>query len=178
MGWSSLSHAETPWTRKTYEDLRDAFAAIPEGDRRDEALERIRVLDCTSPGSALASCDPDVPPPAAAVEWRRTLEESGVSDDAYDNALAAVLKNLVCATADDAIHVLRGLVRGGSDGSGGDGGDGGDGSSGRLESAGRQAPALVDFIMSKDCPLSRSLTNGDKAELLRIRKDALEGPGP
>jgi hypothetical protein len=36
--------------------------------------------------------------------------------------------------------------------------------------------ALIDFIMSKDCPVSPSLTDGDKASLLRIKQDATNQP--
>ena len=38
---------------------------------------------------------------------------------------------------------------------------------------GPEAPGLVDFIMSKDCPVSASLTDADKAKLLRIKQEAL-----
>jgi hypothetical protein len=30
----------------------------------------------------------------------------------------------------------------------------------------------VDFIMSKDCPVSASLTDADKARLLQVKQDA------
>lgn len=35
-----------------------------------------------------------------------------------------------------------------------------------------EAPTLVDFIMSTDCPVSTSLTDDDKAKLLAIKQDA------
>jgi hypothetical protein len=38
-------------------------------------------------------------------------------------------------------------------------------------------PDLVDFIMSKDCLVSASLTDADKARLLRIKQDALKAVG-
>ena len=43
--------------------------------------------------------------------------------------------------------------------------------------AGPEAPALVDFIMSKDCPVSASLTDADKANLLRIKQNAPKKSG-
>jgi len=48
---------------------------------------------------------------------------------------------------------------------------------GRIAAVGLEAPALIDFIMSKDCPISASLTDADKAKLLRIKQDAIKKPG-
>ena len=61
---------------------------------------------------------------------------------------------------DDAAYVLRGLAR-----------------NDRLEAAGPEAPALIDFIMSKGCPASTVLTDADKATLLRIKQNATKKPG-
>jgi hypothetical protein len=36
----------------------------------------------------------------------------------------------------------------------------------------------VDFIMSKDCPVSASLTDDDKAKLLKIKQDAEQKSAP
>jgi len=36
---------------------------------------------------------------------------------------------------------------------------------------------LIDFITSKDCPVSASLTDADKAKLLRIKEEATTKPG-
>ena len=47
----------------------------------------------------------------------------------------------------------------------------------RLAATGPEAPVLVDFITSKDCPVSASLTDADKAELLRIKEEATTKPG-
>ena len=47
----------------------------------------------------------------------------------------------------------------------------------RLAAAGPEAPALIDFIMSKDCPVSASLTDADKARLLQIKRDAIKEAG-
>jgi hypothetical protein len=44
---------------------------------------------------------------------------------------------------------------------------------GRLQKVGAEAPALIDFISSKDCPVSIVLTDADKQRLLKIRN-----PGP
>ncbi len=50
--------------------------------------------------------------------------------------------------------------------------------SNRLSAAGPEAPALVNFIMSKDCPVSASLTDTDRANLLQIKQFALAQPPP
>jgi len=59
------------------------------------------------------------------------------------------LKWLVCSRGKDETYILRGLLRWS-----------------RLSAASPEAPALIDFIMSKDCPVSASLTEQDKASLL------------
>jgi hypothetical protein len=42
----------------------------------------------------------------------------------------------------------------------------------RLAAAGREAPALIDHIMSPACPVSAALTEDDKARLLEVKKEA------
>jgi hypothetical protein len=73
----------------------------------------------------------------------------------YAKAFAMELRSLVCTGDANAILILRGIIN-----------------FGRLAKTGREAPALVDFIMSKDCPVSASLTDDDKAKLLEIKQDA------
>lgn len=43
---------------------------------------------------------------------------------------------------------------------------------------GLEAPALVDFIMSKVCPVSTELTDDDKANLLKIKQHAEQKSAP
>jgi len=40
-----------------------------------------------------------------------------------------------------------------------------------LSATGLEAPLLVNFIMSKDCPVSAALTEDDKAKLLEIKEE-------
>jgi hypothetical protein len=77
-----------------------------------------------------------------------------VDDPAYAKALAKELQSLVCTYDSNAIYILRGAIE-----------------FGRLAATDREAPAAVDFIMSKDCSISTSLTNEDKLKLLKIRQD-------
>ena len=71
-------------------------------------------------------------------------------------ALAKELRGLVCESDANALYILRGIS----------------GKSNRLADTGREASALVEFIMSKDCPVSAALTDDDKAKLLKIKQDA------
>jgi uncharacterized protein YjbI with pentapeptide repeats len=143
-----------PWDAKAYAELRVLMNSIPEGERRDEALKKIETLDCANPDKTLASCDPATAPPPEVLNWQKKLLEANVDGAAYEKALATELRSLVCANA-NAIHVLRGIF-----------------TWGRIAATGRETPALVDFIMSKDCPVSASLTGDDKATLLKIKQDA------
>ena len=70
------------------------------------------------------------------------------------------MKTLVCSGGDNRAHVLGGLL-----------------TNGRLAAAGPESPAVVDFIASKECPVSASLTDADKAKLLRIKQEASKTPG-
>ena len=147
--WTDDHVKVRPWNDKAYQDLRQMIESLPPGAPRDQALDRIRSLDCANPDKTLASCDPSLPPPPEAAAWRKALEDARVDEAAYAKALAAELKTLVCSGDDDAAYVLRGL-----------------GFQRPPCAAGPEAPALVDFIMSKDCPVSASLTDADKANLL------------
>ena len=89
-----------------------------------------------------------------------TLKADGVDDAAHAIALAAELKKLACSGDRDAAYVVRGY-----------------GFLERLYAAGAEAPALIAFIMSKDCPVSASLTDADKAKLLGTKRDAIKKPG-
>jgi len=161
--WKSLISAfDRRWNDKEYHDLRTTIESLPPGELRDEALKRIESLDCRTPDKTLASCDPSAPPPPEAVTWRKALEAARVDEEAYAEALAKALKELVCS-GDDAIYVVRGA-----------------GFQERLKAAGAAASSLIDDLTnkdSKDCPVSASLTDADKAKLLRIKQNATKKPG-
>ena len=101
------------------------------------------------------------------MDWQKKLARASVGDAAYAKTLATELRSLVCESDANALyilHILRGIARGpGRE---------------RLAQTGREAPALVDFVMSKDCPVSASLTDDDKAKLLRIKKVAEQISAP
>jgi hypothetical protein len=109
----------------------------------------------------LASCDPAAAPPPEVLDWQKKLAAAGIDDAAYAKALATELRSLVCASDANAIHILRGISNWG-----------------RLANTGHEAPALVDFIVSKDCPVSASLTANDKAGLLEIKQNAEKNFAP
>ncbi len=170
--WNDDQDNSHPWNDKAYQDLRQTLhqmmESVPPGFLPDQALYRIRSLDCANPDPTLASCDPSVPPPPEAVAWRKALEEARADDAAFAKGLAATLKTLLCSGGIDAVPILRNFLQNlplvelrNS----------------RLAATGTEASALVDFIMSKDCPVSASLTDADKASLLRIKQNAIKKPG-
>jgi hypothetical protein len=144
-----------PWDGKAYAELRVSMNGIPEGQRRDAALKRIEALDCGDPDKLLASCDPAAKPPHEVLDWQKKLKAAGGDGAAYAKALATELQGLVCNNDANAIHILRGVIE-----------------NQRLRDTGREAPALVDFIMSKDCPVSAALPGDDKENLLAIKQYA------
>ena len=149
-----------PWDAKAYAALRASMNGIPEGQMRDQPLERIKILDCGNPDKNLASCNPAVTPPREVLAWQKKLAAASVDDTAYAKALATELQGLVCTNNANAIYALRGILRKTLY------------NVERLAHTGRLAPALVDFIMSKDCPVSASLTANDNTKLLKIKQDA------
>jgi uncharacterized protein YjbI with pentapeptide repeats len=150
-----IKPSPVPWDAKTYAKLRVSMNSIPEGRMRDEALVRIESLDCGNPDKRLASCDPAAKPLGEVLDWQKKLKAASADCAAYTKALATELRNLVCISYLYKSYILQGVI-----------------DFGRLAHTGREAPALVEFIMSKDCPVSASLTNDDKAKLLRIKQDA------
>jgi uncharacterized protein YjbI with pentapeptide repeats len=102
----------------------------------------------------VAHLDPDLFGPEASV--RKTLESGFTNIDAYRKELTNQLKNLVCSGDKNAPFVVRGL-----------------GANGRLKDTGPFAPALIEKILSPECPVSAALTEQDKANLRKLAKEAL-----
>jgi uncharacterized protein YjbI with pentapeptide repeats len=175
--WRDEMEKVQPWNEEAYLDLRVMMEALPPPgmtemmrtfsakgwSRRDTALRRIRSLDCIHPEKTLASCNPSIAPPPEAAAWRKSLEGGRVNEAAYAKALAAKLKTLVCSGDANAPYILHGLLVAGPFKE-----------PLRLQATGSEAPGLIDIMMSKDCPVSASLTNDDKARLLRVRWEAIE----
>ena len=125
---------------------------------REAALRRIEILDCGNPDKTLASRDPAATPPPEVLDWQKNLSAASVEGAVYEKALATELRDLICEDDANALDNLRAIMRGII-------------RSGRLANTGRETPTLVQFIQSKDCPVSATLTENDKAELLRIKQD-------
>jgi hypothetical protein len=95
-----------------------------------------------------------------------------VSEATYEAALARELRTLVCSGDGDpnymfrrvsrnqALYILRGIS-----------------SNDRLAATGPQAAALIESVMGKDCGVSSSLTDDDKARLRQIKRDAMDKVG-
>jgi uncharacterized protein YjbI with pentapeptide repeats len=184
--WRGNSNEVRPWSDEAYQGLRGTIGSLPSGNLRDEALVRIGRLDCANSAPTFTSCDPSREAPPEAASWQRSLEDARVDEATYAKATADVLREIVCegpdaglsyfargpshlsfdsAFADNAAFALRGLTSRNMTGNT------------RLAAAGPEAPALIDFIMSKDCLVSAALTDADKAKLLRIKQAAPKTPG-
>jgi len=166
--WQDNRQRIQPWNDQVYQDFRKTMESIPAGDLRDQALDRIRRLDCSNPDKTLASCDPSAEPPPEAAAWRKSLEAANVGDDKYRSALAKTLKDLVCSGGDDAIYVGRGISRSPPLQS-------------RFDAAGAAASGLIDDLMdknSKDCPVAAALTDADRATLLSVKQPIEAAPKP
>ena len=117
----------------------------------------------------LASCDAAAARPRRVLDWQKKLARASADDAAYAKALATELRSLDCKSDVDAIYILRGTLGGFITGIP---------RTERLAQTGRLAPALVDFIMSKDCPVSASLTANDNTKLLKIKQEAEQESAP
>jgi hypothetical protein len=162
--WSPNVYGKA-WTNADYAALRQSIEqAVPEGQNRNPALERVAILDCAQQklgDTALASCDPAAELPDSVKVWKKMIEAARVDQGAYAKALAAILGGLVCSNAPDRIYVLRGLLR--SEPLGED----------RLLQTGAEMLALAKGITSPECPVSTALTAADKAAIARAAKTAV-----
>jgi hypothetical protein len=101
---------------------------------------------------------PLTPPPEAA-KWRKALRAATVDAKAYAKALSEFLRS-ICGDGDETI--ARSVVRGA-------------GFQSRLKASGRAALDLIDDLTNrnnKDCPVSASLTDDDRSNLLQIKIEA------
>jgi uncharacterized protein YjbI with pentapeptide repeats len=155
---SSERYEARPWDDRAYQDLRQMMESIPTRAARDQALENIRTLDCSNPDKTLASCDPSLPSPLKAVEWRKAVEAASVDEKAYTAAFVKALKDIICSDRDKASPIL--IVRGA-------------GFRSLLSRGGTAAMDLIDDLTRgrKDCPVSAALTESDVIDLLQIKND-------
>jgi hypothetical protein len=160
--WSPVGNEDgkvQPWDGA--ERLRKTIDSLPAGQLRDQAFDRIEVLDCANPDKTLASCNPSVPPTPEAAEWRKRLEDARATDDqAYAEALASELESMVCSSDEQATYVVRGA-----------------GFQERLSAAGSAASDVVAKLANKesqDCPVAASLTDADREKLREIKRKAAE----
>ena len=161
--WSAFPPHRQPWTDAAYARLRQSIErAVPEGQNRDNVLERVAILDCARKGDDLASCDPAADPPDTVKEWEKMIEAASVDRAAYSKAFAAILGDLVCSNEPDRIHVLRGLLPPDRF------------HEGRLLQTGAEMPALAKRMTSPGCPVSTALTAADKSAIA----EALSMPQP
>ena len=148
-----LSSEDQAWNENAYEDLRKSLQSLPSGSLQDKALERVQILA------------PAAPLPPEATGWRDAVAKATVAAVDYPGALVKSLKALFCSGDENAIFLVRpgaglkvedlAII-------------------GRLRQAGAGAPGLIAELLSKDsssCPLAASLTDADRATLLRIKQE-------
>jgi uncharacterized protein YjbI with pentapeptide repeats len=126
---------------------------VPEGIQHDPALDLIEKLN------------PDKVGPEAS--QTQALEKGrAASEAAYQEALDRELKNLVCSGDKSAPYILRGLTSALPDEK-----------SSRVAAPGPFAPHLIKSILASDCPVSRLLTEADRAALTKLAKELQPGAG-
>jgi uncharacterized protein YjbI with pentapeptide repeats len=154
--WTDARGTTRTWDKEDFRALRALIESLPAGRGRDKALKRLQRLNCSSesdPATWSCRATPENDP------WRKALNGAGVGSTEYEKSLAAAWKAVVCASDPDAIYVLRGLLPDAE----------GSRSSEHPGFVGSETPALVDFIMSKVCPVSAVLTDTDRANLLAVK---------
>jgi uncharacterized protein YjbI with pentapeptide repeats len=150
------------WNERAYQTVRSSLNSVEVASLRNNALDRLRQLDCENPDPAPASCDRSATPTAETLAWQAAVEGARVDQASYYKALAITLERLVCSGAKDSIDVLRGLLLGPSP---------------RLDFTGPEAPTLFDHIMKKECLVSDFLTDADRSELLDLKQGTFFMPG-
>lgn len=158
--WQELEKQEDrAWDDKdkAYEELRTSLRSLPSGPVREAALEKILVLDCSSPDKTLQSCDPTSAPPPAADEWRKAIVTHMVGVRSNRAALAESLSALFCPGDENEALVVRAVAK-----------------FGQLQNAGPAARDLISELLNKNssvCPVAASLTDADRTTLLSIRQE-------
>jgi uncharacterized protein YjbI with pentapeptide repeats len=158
----TLSAEALRWTvsdgEKDYLNMKNMMERdIPVGDLRTAALKRIEILDCEKKDTGLAPCDTNAKPPPIAKE----IAKAAVDEKTYAKALAASFGDTICRADENAIYILRGLLK-----------------NRRIKAAGPEAAKLAERIQSKDCPVSAALTGDDRAKLRAVVKEATPPPTP
>jgi hypothetical protein len=157
------SSEDRAWDENAYEDLRKSLQSLQSGSLQDKALGRIQILDCRD--KTIQSCNPAAPLPPEATGWRNAVATATVAAVDYPSALAKSLKALFCSGDENAIFLVRAGAGLKVDDLA---------SIGRLRQAGAAALGLIAELLSKDsssCPLAESLTDADRATLLRIKQE-------
>jgi uncharacterized protein YjbI with pentapeptide repeats len=154
--------SDEAWTDATYTKLRQSIErALPEGNRRNDALGRVALLDCglKSDIFIFASCDPSAETPSEVNDWKGIIRAASIDERAYKKALAAILGDLICSNDPYGVDVLGGVAR-----------------NGRMQETGEEAPALVERITSAECPVSKKLTASNKRALVDFGQQVQREP--
>ena len=180
--WRDTNKQDRAWDERdaanktAYEELNASLQSLPSGPLREAALTRIEVLNCSKPYETLQSCnsDPAETLPKEAADWKNAVMANPPSVKVYHTALAKSLRSFLCSGDVNEALVLRTVA---------------DPKSGQLQKAGAAARDLIDDLLRKDnsaahglmaeflgkdsngCPVAASLTDADRAPLLKIKQE-------
>ena len=167
--WVSQDKAPNhAWRAAAYTALQAEIELIPEPERRDAALGRIKSLDCAINDPDFMACDDHAPKPDSAVLWQRQFSDASIDQERYSKALTVVYLDLVCSGNYDALLVLRTLATMAAANT--------TKMWGILET-GNEARGLVEtFLDDKKCNVASQLTDADRFTLFAIRNAAPPSP--
>ena len=180
--WRDSRGQDRAWEEKdkdgktAYEVIRASLQSMPSGDLRDKAFARIEVLDCLNHKQALQSCQFDAAAilPEEARNWKDAVMAQAASVQVYRTALAQAMEALFCSGDENEAFVVHNVA----------------GKFGQLQKAGSTARDLLDKLLDKEgvgardymaiifrrkssnCPVAASLTDADRATLLKIEQQA------
>jgi hypothetical protein len=178
--WKPLENTETAFSpaRRNNRHITYLLRNILDDVPRDQRPLWMNMLECHLRGDTPESCDLGGTTQQEVQKLQRMSEQPSVSNADYEKSLAGQLWWLVCRNGADTVHILRGLIGVAPVAYASVIPGGGSASHTRLAATGHKAPALVDSIMSKDCPVSAALTGDDKAKLLEIKQSSEQDSAP
>ncbi|HUI19819.1 MAG TPA: pentapeptide repeat-containing protein [Methylocella sp.] len=136
--------SETAMPKDEFDNLRAQIEQAPEGEERNNALERIEKLNPNNSGNMASA--------------RETLEKRSVARTAQAISLVDQLKTLACSVDENALYIVRGLIVNGRI------------SDSRTKAA-SLVKAIVSPKAVQDCPVSAALTEADKAALNKLAEE-------
>ena len=154
------------WGPASYASLRDSLQNVPQ-PQRDAALQQLERVACARPPGTPVCVVPSPLPPDIA-QWQDKIVKAGIDKLAYERALAAVYADLICSGDGNSLAIFRSVANMGLPQTAG----GNPTPMGFLATR-SQAKQLVETIKSDRCPVSKQLTDADRATLLKDEQFAV-----